>query len=81
MKMFRIQIIWIVLMLTVALMSAAMIYAKSWPGLAAAIMGFSVAKFLLVAFYFMDMKGANVAWKAILIAFSGLLGAVVILMK
>ncbi|WP_341839682.1 cytochrome C oxidase subunit IV family protein [Chitinophaga caseinilytica] len=79
--MIRIHMIWIVLLLTAGLMTFAVGYAKEWPGLSSAIMGFSVAKFLLVAFYFMDMKSANLGWKALLIAFAGLMGAVVVLMR
>lgn len=79
--MFRIQMVWIVLLVAVGLMSAAMMYGREWPALSSAIMSFSVAKFLLVAFYFMDMKAANIAWKAILIVFASLVGAVVVLMK
>ncbi len=71
---------WLLLMLTVALMSLTVLYLKNQPGFAAIIMGLSAIKFLLVAFYFMDMKKANSAWKSLLILFTVTLSAAVVFM-
>ncbi len=72
---------WIILMLAVVLMSATVLYARTWSGFAAVIMVLSVLKFLLVAFYFMEMSKAHPAWRAILTVFAVIVAAAVVLMK
>lgn len=72
---------WILLMLAVALMSAAVLFARTWSGFGAAIMLLSVLKFLLVAFYFMEMSKAHPAWRAILTIFAVIVAAAVVMMK
>lgn len=60
----------IVLTLLTALLSNAMVVS---PLAIALIMGFSVLKFLLVSFEFMELKKANPFWKVSLVAVLGLI--------
>jgi len=65
----------IVLMLLTALLSYTMMISQS---VIVLIMGFSVMKFLLVSFEFMELKKANSFWKFSLIAVLGLIVLTVI---
>ncbi len=44
------------------------------------IMGLSLVKFWLVAFQFMELKQANVFWRALIIGFGCLVGVITILL-
>ena len=43
------------------------------------IMGLSLVKFWLVAFQFMELKNANVFWRALIIGFGCLVGIITVL--
>ena len=44
------------------------------------IMGLSLVKFWLVAFQFMELKQANIFWRALIIGFGCLVGIIAILL-
>jgi len=72
---------WLLLLFSVLLMSAAVIYFRNHPFFVEIILGLSALKFLLVAFQFMDMKKSNIAWKVILVLFVLTISTAIALMR
>ncbi|MCL2778133.1 MAG: cytochrome C oxidase subunit IV family protein [Polyangiaceae bacterium] len=63
------------------LTSASGFFERGNPRFAPVVVVLSVMKFLLVAFFFMEMRKANAAWGAALIAFAAILSGAILLLR
>lgn len=68
--------IWLVLIALTILSALAANNLIGFEYLAAIILGFSILKFIGVAFYFMDLKDAHPFWKTIVLIFVGLFSVI-----
>lgn len=70
---------YIVLIGLILLTALTATFAKA-PLIVPLIMTLSLIKFWLVAFQFMELKKANIFWRALIIGFGGLIGVITILL-
>jgi len=76
-----IHLTWVSLMMLAGLMSGSVFFQRENPRSAPLLVALSAMKFLLVAFFFMEMHKANAVWRVLLIAFAGILSAAVLLLR
>jgi len=72
---------WALLMALAGLTTGSVFFQRGNPRFAPLVVVLSAMKFLLVAFFFMEMHKANTAWRGGLIAFAVILSAAVLLLR
>ena len=76
-SLLSVYVILLFLTLVSAVISSASFLSKT---IVLLLMGLAAAKFILVAFHFMELKKAHAFWKYLILGFGGLMGIILVIL-